>query len=101
METKHTPGPWWVGEEDSFDGIAVMYRDGMVPVANVQTGYTDRNSEANARLIAAAPDLLAACVSLSSMEIFTESAADDDICIITVATVRKIRAAIAKATGAA
>ena len=55
-ETKHTPGPWSIEQTSTLfalaspDGFPVLrLRSGMIPV------------EANARLIAAAPELLAAC----------------------------------------
>ena len=62
MTQKHTLGPWAVdfeGEED-FDGIPITAkgRDGYVPVANVPVYYAGRpEREANARLIASAPEL--------------------------------------------
>lgn len=52
-----TPGPWRVGAEDHFNGIEVLHKPESVPIANVPMGYTDRDGWANARLIAAAPDL--------------------------------------------
>ncbi len=48
--TQHTPGPWHT--EGCGDGTTVCDRNGLVPLAH-------NLSEANARLIAAAPDLLA------------------------------------------
>ena len=63
MEAKHTPGPWRVqgtrieyGPFVAGDGfvVAKVFRDPS------ETG-TPNEWEANARLIAAAPDLLAAC----------------------------------------
>ena len=62
-KAKHTPGPWWADfdGENTFDGVEIQQvgRLHYVPVANVPVDYTDREErEANARLIAAAPDLL-------------------------------------------
>jgi len=59
-EVKHTPGPWRVNhrcvEDEARNAIASVYR-------NVDgTGH----NKANARLIAAAPDLLAACEAILS-----------------------------------
>jgi len=62
-----TPGEWWVGEEDHFDGIAVMYRDGYVSVANVPTWHTDRSGEANARLIALTPTLASRVIAAKQL----------------------------------
>ena len=53
--SKHTPGKWEVGEK-CYDGIRIEV-DKKCSVANVW----GENNEANARLIAAAPDLLEAC----------------------------------------
>jgi len=51
----HTPGPWWV-DDDPGEGVEVQ--DGFGRTASVW-GDED-TAKANARLIAAAPDLLAA-----------------------------------------
>jgi hypothetical protein len=113
METKHTPGPWevdlgkWcaltndaVGEEPAklrvltgFGGLAVK-RGGTVPrgdryrICGVGTGrrQPDADDMANARLIAAAPDLLEALEGMLSPK-------------VGVLTVAIARAAISKATG--
>ena len=53
--TKHTPGPWSASPSPTSDGLYHVYKaDG-----NFLT-LEDAEHEANARLIAAAPDLLAA-----------------------------------------
>ena len=57
---KHTPGPWFY--ETGNTEALIVERDGTT-VAELQTTYqttAHRSLEANARLIAAAPDLLAA-----------------------------------------
>ena len=58
MKTKHTPGPWRVWEnliQVSPNGPSICYFEaGQQP------------SEANARLIAAAPELLAALINLTA-----------------------------------
>lgn len=53
---KYTPGPWKV----SKDGCDIDNVGG----AGVCTLYADETSDANARLIAAAPDLLEACKAI-------------------------------------
>ena len=61
MEAKFTPGPWVVDENLILSGdlrVADVYH--MEPI---KPGATD----ANARLIASAPDLLAACLQLSDV----------------------------------
>jgi hypothetical protein len=61
METKHSPGPWKLSLPDE---TAVASFDG-TEIAAVQGDYDDDDvwpvMAANARLIAAAPELLAAC----------------------------------------
>jgi len=81
--SKHTPGPWKVAKPRK------SYRDGNMMYGIVGpecvSDYEDWGfTEANARLIAAAPDLLDAC----------KAALSDDQPYI-----EKCRAAIAKATG--
>lgn len=60
MSTQHTPGPW------------IVERDGaMLEVCNAETLFTVARvfrQEQNARLIAAAPDLLAALLALMDLE---------------------------------
>lgn len=57
--TKHTPGPWVV--DHSFDILAEgTYEQGGWRVAEVRKFDEREESHANARLIAAAPELLAA-----------------------------------------
>lgn len=97
----HTPGPWVVTPGDSV--VAIHSEDGKrVAATNTQTYYQKytETDMANARLIAAAPDLLAALKDAmrSSRKDF-KSGPDGD---------RQYReayaeqfAAIAKATGAA
>ena len=73
MKTDHTPGPWYY-DGDGFDneaakdcgteGYAIFSKDDDgVPkdnICEVSDQLDDTESEANAALIAAAPDLLAA-----------------------------------------
>lgn len=74
MSAKHTPGPWSTCNKRSLieiyapDEHTVIYADGSRPsIASVwpngDTGIAG-DQEANANLIAAAPDLLAACEAL-------------------------------------
>ena len=84
--SKHTPGPWvpdQLGERRH-----ILTKSGYV-VAAISPLYAYKKShEANAALIAATPDMLAALV-------LAESYAD----VMGVMTVQAIRDAIAKATG--
>jgi len=63
METKHTPGPWKIGLNP---GPMVYTPDGTSQIADARgVAVTKDESKANARLIAAAPELLEACRNLS------------------------------------
>lgn len=58
-EIKHTPGPWW------FDGREVMTVPlGEIKVCRIHPVSQYDDGSANAKLIAAAPDLLDACESV-------------------------------------
>ena len=63
-ENKHTPGPWTYRDEANREEvwIGVPGRSiGMMVIATVQYGFTppaNLEQQANARLIAAAPDML-------------------------------------------
>ena len=82
--TKHTPGPW-KNQHDltrGRDPIGILSADGMEVVA-------EASSEANAQLIAAAPDLLEALKAVQRLDYFREHNGLADT----------VRAAIAKAEG--
>jgi hypothetical protein len=83
---KYTPGPW----EASFGDDGAVISNGCVTVANIPLD-ADRYS-ANARLIAAAPDLLAA------LELCERSLEERNTELETHAA-KKAREAIAKAKG--
>lgn len=91
---EHTPGPWEVLDADSYAGepalaVAATEDAGGRPVCLCSHGaYMPRTPEddANAHLIAAAPELLAACKDILG---FLKAEGFD---------VRIVKAAIAKAT---
>jgi hypothetical protein len=56
-EAKHTPGPW---QREVGAGRGAWIMGPTKEWAALACGDTDRRAEANARLIAAAPDMLAA-----------------------------------------
>ena len=86
-EAKHTPGPWqWT---QHFDPTISIYKDGFGQIARLYDSSAG-TGKANARLIAAAPDLLDALQSIIE-DIDSEFGTDCDY--------NKARAAIAKATG--
>lgn len=62
-QTGHTPGPWQVVEASEF--IIIHADEGAISVAGMPTEYEDKATVlADARLIAAAPELLEACKKL-------------------------------------
>jgi hypothetical protein len=110
MSAQHTPGPWEIAEAGSWkDGKRTsteyfVRRPGDdVAIASeiIDPANNDEPSEANARLIAAAPDLLAEL----ERSIDVIQALHGDVAWDTfhnnAPEMKRIRAAIAKAKGAA
>ena len=90
-ETKHTAGPW------KFNDGYVRAEDG-TPVADVRLDNPKEEEDANAALIAAAPELLeAAKKALDCIKGFDTAFADGDG--DKLEEVRLLEAAIAKAEG--
>lgn len=98
--TKHTPGPWYADPSKRVTGFAVTHDGEPNPLAialrkpknSYSKGIPDTKALANARLIAAAPELLEALESFPGFLCGTESGD---------AWIEQIRAAIAKARGEA
>ena len=73
--TKHTPGPWYADPSKRVTGFAVTHDGEPNPLAialrkpanSYSKGISDIKALANARLIAAAPDLLEALSNLFSV----------------------------------
>ena len=65
-QAKHTPGPWAVGDEERNNIVGPGGQVASVgPFASGGASRGDFDTmTANARLIAAAPELLAACIAL-------------------------------------
>jgi hypothetical protein len=105
METKHTPGPWHY----QFNGFAITIGDESTRHNYLEHDYTvakiggnSMQDEANARLIAAAPDLLEACEeALGQLKDFFDATIpfDDDGSRPRNRIEVVLRAAIAKARG--
>jgi hypothetical protein len=102
--SKHTPGPWYTDAE-GYGTPAIYARpdDQYTPIAALRDPYAYRaprppeadsfdELKANALLIAAAPDLLAACEFALSLEDSGAWAAPGELAAA-------LRSAIAKATG--
>ena len=79
--SEHTPGPWTV------DRLCIQAPDGNVALVNLA-----RASDADARLIAAAPDLLEACKGVYDEHEHDHAPRQCFVC-------DKLAAAIAKAEG--
>jgi hypothetical protein len=65
-ELKHTPGPWEAVQNNPDSDLTYTIMAANQPIADVyESGTAEHNQESedthNARLIAAAPELLAAC----------------------------------------
>ena len=106
MSTKHTPGPWSCdvanqpiivnGPDDSGNIVALVYDKDCAPfMGDANHQYHVEVAAANARLIAAAPDLLAALDYMVAAQGKPFDHADRR------ASMTAARAALAKAKGAA
>ncbi len=88
----HTPGPWSSSPQKGRPGNCFMAqvwdRDGKA-LATIESAMPSAVATANARLIAAAPDLLRACKMVAEMAVGWEALTPGDIA--------EVRAAIAKA----
>jgi hypothetical protein len=102
-ENKHTPGPWKI-EPPENNNLYWRIRGSQLgtrfKIANVlyaaETPHERNQSEANARLIASVPDMLEA---LEEAETDLACYDGDSQWPAKNATLKRIRAAIAKATG--
>ena len=96
MTTKFTPGPWFFDDEHEEVTAEARRRKGLTRIATVNLGWSEPfNSEqnANARLIAAAPDLLRYLKEARrTLEMWKDVAPAVSLCA-------DIDAAIARATG--
>lgn len=118
--SKYTPGPWWTdakydGKEMGCSIIAARTDSGPLPgnptrgqvaFATAILNTQARECEANAKLIAAAPDLLEALIDLADWLAYglnkaegAEPTAEDHAACARVAA--QARAAVDKATGVA
>lgn len=91
-ESKHTPGPWWAEHHiaGAPNSVCVTEDDGAArTIASIPNG-AQSNTDANAALIAAAPDMY---------EALREILAADTEYIEAAITLDSARAALAKAEG--
>jgi hypothetical protein len=109
-DVKHTPGPWTAREQKNRSGIVIGWiveaengdRIGWPSYANAESNEGDRapfaTTAANARLIAAAPDMLAALKHVDERVIGPSP--DEPLLHPDISEAwRVVRAAIAKAEG--
>lgn len=102
-EANHTPGPWCVDGEDYF--AKVVSKDGwtIAETSHIHDGDLGKAEDihlANMRLIAAAPDLLAACEA--SLALLTKYGEGRFACAAFESErklIHQLRAAITKAKG--
>ena len=100
-DTRHTPGPWYA--EDAHGRTVAIFTSSRtenafvasVPPPASAVGGTWAETDANARLIAAAPELLATLETLAGRFAVDHSQPDNCDCYCAA------RAAIAKAKGGA
>jgi hypothetical protein len=104
MKTKHTPGPWTVEKftrEHEWVRMRARVTDGEDTVAQLfDSAFEDRN-HANARLIAAAPEMLEA-LELTLEALFQNPELNfckGPMAIETFEAINSIKAAIRKAKG--
>lgn len=104
MTSKHTPGPWKVEEYTAGDSMfgfspacAVMCRDDNKVVCEIPDYTVGQFDREDARLIAAAPELLEALIRLESE--LVEDKYGNDYEPSPFENLAVARAAIAKATG--
>jgi hypothetical protein len=106
MTTNHTPGPWRYVEHTANAGGTIAARFGLadliiadIPTTVNERGFGHLEADANARLIASAPDLLAALEKhVEWVERDKDGAIDPEWDYDTMVG-QYIRAAIARAKG--
>ena len=105
MNTQHTPGPWNVGDDspNDYEGPIIDTRDRAVAVITIdhETESTPED-RANARLIASAPELLAAlqqCADFILKVMDDPNLSDEESLSLLTDARNDARAAIIKATG--
>ena len=96
MSTQHTPGPWKVKDtsrpSEHTSRLSIVLASGSAIIAYPANGWPPNEMAANARLIAAAPELLEALQNAGALWAYSSTDAPQQ------AWLAQARAAIAKAT---
>ena len=96
---QHTPGPWHIGKRTFAPYIYGPKGEEVAGPSGFTSGHEE--TQANARLIAAAPDLLAALEEIASRQISVQGYNSPSALLLRLASVQSLaRATIARATGA-
>ena len=110
----HTPGPWKY-ETSKFPGSRLVFAPYTGPLErtvhfvacnvaarhHLPSRHQEAEAEANARLIAAAPELLAACKAVIKEAYVSENHGEPPTAEMSADVLEVLRAAIAKAEGIA
>ena len=104
--TKHTPGPWKVATANDYTGIIIETHPDLLPVCVMDWDDSEPyesdihdETKANARLIAAAPELLESLKTLYASICRVEGTESQYRCIAGKSTLAKTFDLIAKAEG--
>jgi len=92
----HTPGPWTIDDTREYLDKACVRHNGIVVCSFLDRCGFAKEGKANARLIAAAPDLLEACKRL--LAVVEQLTLDSPLISDGHTAAKHARAAIAKAT---
>jgi hypothetical protein len=101
-EKKWTPGPWVIDARCFLDICPMSMEE--VAVSTCSQNYNAQETQANAHLIAAAPDLVEACEHAlgqvnAVLNMFPEEMAAMGVNPDSFATTKKLKAALSKAYG--
>lgn len=90
MSGKHTPGPWTLDGCVSLGNLDVIYASGRITMMDCENDEVDDDTLlANARLIAAAPDLLAALNQIIELE--RRGGSSQSIRLVAAAAIKQAR----------
>ena len=96
--TKHTPGPWYVGDDGNVWRTPTADRTG-TNICDMVSSVTIDETQANGRLIAAAPELLEALESFLRAPHIGSSGPGSCTIEVQEFNLKAARAAIARAMG--